>query len=103
MFPFLSTRTHSKDQVAVRAVVCLFALLFLLISVLSALPSFGTLTDYFTESGLAGYAQSTERDASEHEGALSQFTDRPRDQTSPADEASAPVSEPSEKAAQSAV
>lgn len=77
MFPFLSTKTHHKDQVAARSGICLFALLFFLSAALSALPSLGSLTEQLAEKGLAGYAEETTESSDRHEKALKEFTDRP--------------------------
>ena len=81
MFSFFSTRTHRKEQVAVRVVVCLGALLFLLCACLSALPSSERIAAFLENRGLAGYELQNDNPlASAHEEALKQFTDRPFEQ-----------------------
>lgn len=103
MFSFLSCRKHRSDQVAARAVICLFALLFFISAALSALPSFSalsSLTDFLADKGLAGYTAEAQTEApNEFSEALESYTDRPFPaQTSGTEESisssqSAPVAE----------
>lgn len=77
MFPFLSPKTNRKDQAVARSGICLFALLFFLCALLSSLPSFGSLTEFLSEKGLAGYTSAADARSDEHSAALSRFSDRP--------------------------